>query len=56
MKNRVMGQVPLLLGYSIEEAEADGNRVRLHLVAKDGTKKLYDDRPHYRRDRVQARS
>ena len=41
MRDRVMGQVPLLLGYSIEGAEADGNRVRLHLVAKDGTKKLY---------------
>jgi putative flavoprotein involved in K+ transport len=42
MKNRVMGQVPLLLGYSIAAAEPDGTRVRLHLVATDGTKKLYE--------------
>lgn len=41
MRDRVMGQVPLLLGSSIEGAEADGNRVRLLLVAKDGTKKPY---------------
>jgi thioredoxin reductase len=41
MKDRVMGQVPLQLGYSIVGAEADGDRVRLHLVAKDGTKKVH---------------
>jgi thioredoxin reductase len=41
MKDRVMGQVPLLLGYSIEGAEPNGDRVRLHLVANDGTKKIH---------------
>jgi thioredoxin reductase len=42
MRDRVMGQLPLLLGYSIEAAEADGKQVRLRLAAADSTKKIHE--------------
>lgn len=41
MKDRVMGKVPLLLGYSIVGAEAEGARVRLDLRGMDGARKQH---------------
>jgi hypothetical protein len=37
IKDRVIGKVPLFLGYSIESAAVEGNQVRLSLRAQDGT-------------------
>jgi thioredoxin reductase len=36
-KEKVLGQLPLFLGYSAQGAEIKGNKVSLHLRAKDGT-------------------
>ena len=41
MKERVMGKFPLILGYSVEGAEAQGDRVQLNLQATDGTKRSH---------------
>jgi len=37
VKDKVMGRVPLVLGYTVERAEADGGKVRLHLRGLDGS-------------------
>ena len=37
VKDKVMGRVPLVLGHSVEGAEAQGGKVRLHLRALDGS-------------------
>ena len=39
IKDKVMGQVPLWLGYTIENAEVQGRQVHLRLRARDGTTK-----------------
>jgi thioredoxin reductase len=39
IKDKVVGKVPLLLGYSVEGADARNGQVQLHLRAQDGTKK-----------------
>jgi thioredoxin reductase len=36
-KDKVMGRVPLLLGYTLQAAEVQDGRVRLHLRALDGS-------------------
>ncbi len=36
-KEKVLGRVPLFLGYSAQGAEIKGNKVSLHLRAQDGT-------------------
>jgi thioredoxin reductase len=41
MKERVMGRVPILQGYSIQNAEARGGGVLLDLVGLDGTLKQH---------------
>jgi|HubBroStandDraft_1064217.scaffolds.fasta_scaffold00277_7 thioredoxin reductase len=38
-KEKVMGRVPLLLGYTPQRAEVQDGRVRLHLRALDGSKR-----------------
>jgi thioredoxin reductase len=38
-KEKVMGRVPLLLGYTPERAEIQNGRVRLHLRAADGSER-----------------
>jgi thioredoxin reductase len=38
-KKKVMGRVPLLLGYTPERAAIEGDRVRLHLRKKDGSER-----------------
>lgn len=42
MKERVLGHVPILLGYSIEGAEARNGGVRLNLTGRDGSQKEHD--------------
>lgn len=42
VKDRVVGKVPLILGYSIKRAEIVGNHARLHLSAQDGTERTLD--------------
>lgn len=39
VKDMVIGKVPLVLGYTPESAEVDGDRVRLHLSAADGSRR-----------------
>jgi len=39
IKDKVMGKVPLWLGYTIENAEVQGRQVHLRLRAQDGTAK-----------------
>jgi thioredoxin reductase len=39
MKERVLGRVPILLGYSIQKAEAQNGKVRLDLTGQDGSQK-----------------
>lgn len=44
IKDKVIGKVPLSLGYAIENAEVRGNQVQLHLRGQDGSgKKLSAD-------------
>jgi thioredoxin reductase len=38
-REKVMGRVPLFLGYAPERAEVEGDRVRLHLRAVDGAER-----------------
>ena len=38
-KDKVIGRVPLLLGCIIERAEVRGEKVHLHLLSADGTKR-----------------
>ena len=38
-RDMVVGRVPLLLGYTLERAEVQGDRVHVHLRAADGTQK-----------------
>jgi thioredoxin reductase len=42
IKDKVVGKVPLVLGYSPERAEVQGNGVRLFLRGSDGTKRELD--------------
>jgi thioredoxin reductase len=37
VKNKVMGRVPLVLGHTVERAEIQGDKVRLHLRGLDGS-------------------
>jgi thioredoxin reductase len=37
VKDKVMGRVPLVLGHSVERAEVENGKVRLHLRALDGS-------------------
>jgi len=37
VKDKVMGRVPLVLGHSVERAEAENGKVRLHLRELDGS-------------------
>jgi thioredoxin reductase len=37
VKDKVMGRVPLVLGHSVERAEVDNGRIRLHLRGLDGS-------------------
>jgi cation diffusion facilitator CzcD-associated flavoprotein CzcO len=37
VKDKVMGRVPLLLGYNVERAEIQNGKVHLHLRASDGS-------------------
>lgn len=39
IKDKVMGRVPLLLGYALESAEIQNGQVHLHLRGQDGTKR-----------------
>ena len=39
MKDKVMGRVPLVLGHSVERAEVENGKVRLHLRGLDGSKR-----------------
>src|SRR5881398_3425223 len=39
IRDKVMGRVPLLLGYTPQRADIEGGRVRLHLRAPDGTER-----------------
>ena len=39
VKDMVIGKVPLVLGYSPERAEVEGDHVRLHLCGADGSKR-----------------
>jgi len=44
VKDKVIGKVPLVLGYSVTSAEVTNNRVRLQLRAQDGAEKaIYAD-------------
>jgi thioredoxin reductase len=38
-KDKVVGRVPLLLGYAVQQAEIQDGRVRLHLRAADGSER-----------------
>jgi len=38
-KNKIVGQVPLVLGYSVERAEMKGAKVALQLLGNDGSKR-----------------
>jgi thioredoxin reductase len=40
IKDKVVGKVPPLLGYSIKRAQVEGGQVRLELRAQDGTERL----------------
>lgn len=42
IKDKVMGRMPLLLGNSIERAEAQGHGVRLYLRGNDGSRQQLD--------------
>jgi len=39
VKDKVMGRVPLVLGHSVERAEVENGKVRLHLRGLDGSKR-----------------
>ena len=39
VKDKVMGRVPLVLGYTVEQAEIQGGKVRLRLRGLDGSKR-----------------
>jgi cation diffusion facilitator CzcD-associated flavoprotein CzcO len=39
VKDKVMGRVPLVLGHSVEQAEVENGKVRLHLRGLDGSKR-----------------
>src|SRR5438128_8875912 len=39
MRDKVIGRVPLLLGYTPQRAEIEGGRVRLHVRTPDGTER-----------------
>jgi len=39
IKDKVVGKVPLLLGYTVEGAEVQGNQVQLRLRAQDGAER-----------------
>jgi cation diffusion facilitator CzcD-associated flavoprotein CzcO len=39
VKDKVMGRVPLVLGHSVERAEVENGKVRLHLGGLDGSKR-----------------
>jgi len=39
IKDKVMGRVPLVLGYTVERAEIDDGNVHLHLRGADGSKR-----------------
>jgi thioredoxin reductase len=39
MKDKVMGRVPLVLGYSVARADIEGDKVRLHLRGMDGSER-----------------
>lgn len=39
MKDKVMGRVPLVLGYNAERAEVESGKVRLHLRGADGSER-----------------
>ncbi len=41
MKDRVVGKFPLILGYSVEGAESQGDRVLLNLRAADGSSRSH---------------
>ena len=42
MRDRVIGKVPLILGYRPQTAEVVDGRVQLHLVARDGSRRRVD--------------
>ena len=42
MRDRLIGKVPLVLGYRPQAAEVVNGRVRLSLVAKDGSRRRLD--------------
>jgi lysine/ornithine N-monooxygenase len=41
MRERVLGKVPLMLGYALEQVKPQADRIALHLRAKDGTRKVH---------------
>jgi hypothetical protein len=42
IRDKVVGQIPLWLGYTVERAEIKGGKIQLYLQAEDGSQKTID--------------